>query len=71
MSYALGVYEVFSRMTYGSDYARARAQQTCIKCGRPAVWLRDLYAKFEYSVSALCQQCQDQVLYSVEREESA
>jgi hypothetical protein len=68
---SLGLYEVFSRPTYSSDYARAKAQQTCIKCGRPAVWFRDPYGRFQYSVSAICQECQDQVFYSKDREESA
>jgi len=67
MSEALALYEVFSRPTYRSDYARAKAQQTCIVCGRPAVRFRDSSSRFEYTVSALCQQCQDQLFYSRER----
>lgn len=67
MSEALALYEVFSRPTYRSDYARAKAQQTCIVCGRSAVRFRDSFARFEYTVSALCQQCQDQVFYPGER----
>jgi len=63
MSNALALYEVFSRPTYRSDYAIAKARQTCIVCGRPAVRFRDSSARFEYTVSALCQQCQDQLLY--------
>jgi hypothetical protein len=63
MSNALTLNEVFSRPTYRSDYARAKAQQTCIVCGRPAVRFRDPSARFEYTVSALCQQCQDQLCY--------
>lgn len=64
MPNALTLHEVLSRPTYRSDYARAKARQTCIVCGRPAVRFRDLSARFEYTVSALCQQCQDQFLYS-------
>jgi len=64
---ALALHEVFSRPTYRSDYARAKAQQTCIICSRPAVSFRDPSARFEYTVSALCQQCQDQLFYSRER----
>lgn len=67
MSNALTLNEVFSRPTYRSDYARAKAQQTCIVCGRPAVRFRDPSARFEYTVSALCQQCQDQLFYARER----
>lgn len=67
MSNALALYEVFSRPTYRFEYVRAKAQQTCIACGRPAVSFRDSSGRFEYAVSALCQQCQDQMFYSRER----
>jgi hypothetical protein len=66
MSDALALHEVFSRPTYRSDYAIANARQTCIVCGRPAVRFRDPSARFEYTVSALCQQCQDQLFNSRE-----
>ena len=68
---ALALHEVFSRPTYRTDYARAKAQQTCIICGRPTVRFRDSSARFEYTVSALCQQCQDQLFYSRERRKRA
>lgn len=71
MSNALALHEVFSRPTYRSDYARAKAHQTCIICGRPAVKFRDPSARFEYTVSALCQECQDQLFSSRERRERA
>jgi len=67
MSNAHALYEVFSRPTYRSDYASAKARQTCIVCGRPAVRFRDPSARFEYTVSALCQQCQDHLFSSRER----
>jgi hypothetical protein len=67
MSNALALYEVFSRPTYRSDYARAKARQTCIVCGRPAIRFRDPSARIEYTVSSLCQQCQDQLFSSRER----
>ena len=66
MTNALTMYKVFSRPTYRSDYAKAKAMQTCIVCGRPALRFRDPSARFEYTVSALCQQCQDQLFYSRE-----
>jgi hypothetical protein len=67
MSNALALHEVLSRPSYKSDYARAKVQQTCIICGRPAVKFRDTSARFEYTVSALCQQCQDRLFNSGER----
>jgi hypothetical protein len=71
MSEALALYEVFSRPTYRAEYARAKAQQICIMCGRSSVNFRDFSGKFEYSVSALCQQCQDQLFNSRERGQKA
>lgn len=60
MSQELALHEVFSRPTYRADYTRAKAQQICIVCCRSAARFRDSSAKFEYTVSALCQQCQDE-----------
>jgi hypothetical protein len=68
---ASALHEVFSRPTYRSDYATAKAGQTCIVCGRPAVRFRDPSARFEYTVSALCQECQDRLFYSRERGKTA
>ena len=67
MSNALALNEVFSRPTYRSDYASAKSRQTCILCGCPALRFRDPSARFEYTVSALCQQCQDKLFCSRER----
>jgi hypothetical protein len=67
MSQPLALQEVFSRPTYRGDYTRAKARQICIVCGRSAASFRDSSAKLEYAVSALCQQCQDRLLYSGER----
>ena len=67
MPKALALHDVFSRPTYRADYARAKAQRTCILCERLAVGFRDTSAKLEYGVSALCQQCQDQLFQSRER----
>jgi len=67
MSNALALHEVFSRPTYRADYAKAKARQICIICGRAAVNFRDSSARFEYTVSALCQECQDRLFYSRER----
>ena len=63
--------EVFSRPTYGADYTRAKARQACILCGRPAETFRNLAAKLEYGVSALCQECQDRCFCHKERGEGA
>jgi hypothetical protein len=57
--------EVFLRPTYRDDYARAKVQQTCILCNRAAVDFRNTSLKLEYTVSALCRQCQDRLFHEV------
>jgi hypothetical protein len=54
--------KIFSAPQYKATYARAKATGTCIRCGKPAKLFRDASAKFEYTVSALCQGCQDECL---------
>lgn len=47
---------------YEKNYADAKARSSCIICGRQARNFRSAAAKLEYSVSALCQKCQDEYL---------
>ena len=37
----------------------AKAQRSCKICGQPAVGFRSARAKLEYSISSICQVCQD------------
>lgn len=34
---------------------------TCVSCGKPAEQFRDAISKKEYTISGLCQKCQDGV----------
>ena len=52
--------DFLSGPTYESSYAIAKATGTCLMCGNPAKVFRDMSAKIEYDVSALCQKCQDE-----------
>ena len=52
--------DLFVEAKYKKRYATAKATGVCILCGKPAVVFRDSSARFEYSVSALCQSCQDE-----------
>jgi hypothetical protein len=45
--------------TYKSDYNDAKARRICIACKEPANDFRDKGAEFEYSISAICEKCQD------------
>lgn len=47
---------------YEKNYTGAKATGSCIICGRPAKKFRDAAAKLEYSISALCQNCQEEYL---------
>ncbi|WP_419658702.1 uncharacterized protein Dvar_75400 [Desulfosarcina variabilis str. Montpellier] len=37
----------------------ARGTQTCKICGKPADHFRSPFSKLEYSISSICQACQD------------
>jgi hypothetical protein len=37
----------------------ARAQGTCKICGKPATSFRTPFSELEYSISSICQACQD------------
>ena len=54
------IIRLFSHPSYKSQYSYAKATETCIKCKRPVGVFRDPSSRFEYGISALCQECQDQ-----------
>ena len=53
--------KIFSKSDYRGKYTYSKATNTCIRCGESARVFRDASARLEYSVSALCQQCQDEI----------
>ena len=59
MTRATELLEVLSDPTYKASYTQAKATATCIRCKKPARTYRDAWAKLEYDVSGLCQDCQD------------
>jgi hypothetical protein len=61
MEKILELMEIVSRPNYNSDYSSAKAANTCIRCRRSAKKFRDGCSRLEYSVSALCQACQDEI----------
>jgi hypothetical protein len=56
----LSLHEIFSRPTYRTDYAGAKAENICLRCGGFAEEYRDTSSRPEYMVSALCQRCEEQ-----------
>jgi hypothetical protein len=56
------VMENLRNENYQIVYRNAKNKRICIICKQPADTFRDKSAKLEYSISALCQQCQDNLL---------
>jgi len=53
---------LFSASDYKRNYTIAKSRNTCILCGESAQDFKDQYARLEYSISGLCQSCQDEYL---------
>lgn len=53
------VMENLQNENYQTVYRQAKNRRVCIICKLPAEAFRDKSAKLEYSISAICQQCQD------------
>ena len=53
------IFRLFARRDYESNYMKAKANETCIKCNRRVGPFRNNSSKLEYQISALCQECQD------------
>lgn len=49
------------RTTFGIDRLKSIRNDTCVMCGEPALAFRDELSKKEFSISGLCQKCQDSV----------
>jgi hypothetical protein len=58
---------ILSEPTMGVRHLKAKTTHTCKICGGSALNFRDSMSAFEYSVSAICQECQDKYLYAAHR----
>ena len=52
--------ELFSLPNHKTKYLLAKATTCCIRCGESANDFRDASMKLEFTVSGLCQKCQDE-----------
>lgn len=43
----------------GTNVTDSIRQDTCVSCGRPAINFTDEISRREFSISGLCQECQD------------
>ena len=59
MNRTMELIEKLSVASYRSDYQKAKARKKCILCQNPALDFRNASGRLEYSVSAICQECQD------------
>ena len=44
---------------YGRSRSECIANQVCVCCGGPAVEFDEIYSRREFSISGMCQVCQD------------
>lgn len=61
MGKACHLLELFSAGDYKSNYINAKTTHTCINCGDRVNGFRNAAVKLEYSISALCPNCQDNI----------
>lgn len=51
----------FAEDAFGSTQSGAVQHKRCVCCGKEVMWFRDGLSEKEYSISGLCQACQDEV----------
>jgi len=51
----------FGEVAYGRGRIESIENDICIKCGQPAKVFRDDLSRREYTISGLCQKCQDKI----------
>ena len=52
--------EQFIKRSFGVDRKESISQDTCTFCKKPATEFRDKLSEKEFTISGLCQNCQDQ-----------
>ncbi len=51
---------------FGEQPADALKENRCVNCKKPVTDFRDEVSEKEYRISALCQECQDEIFESEE-----
>lgn len=59
--------KILSEPAMNARHSKAKTTRTCKICDGPALCFRDAVSAFEYTVSAICQECQDKYLYAAKR----
>jgi hypothetical protein len=60
------LFAVFTSRDYKVRFLSARISSTCVVCLKPAVRFLTASSVLEYTVSALCQECQDRYFNKAE-----
>ena len=53
--------DAISQNQFGRTRTGAITSDTCVACGKAATEFRDELSRKEFSISGLCQNCQDEV----------
>lgn len=61
--------EKLAEMAFGRTKTEAINKGICIRCGKPKGDFRDAISETEYSISQMCQVCQDWFFDELESEE--
>jgi hypothetical protein len=64
MEAKLDIAKGFPEELYRERYAKAKSVQICMRCGEPVPDLDTDSARLEYRISALCEACRNQIIYS-------
>jgi len=51
----------FARGAFGRERTQSIKNDVCTVCGEPATEFEDVLSRKEYSISGLCQKCQNKV----------
>ena len=57
-----------AEMAFGRTMTEAINEGICIRCGKPKGYFRDAISETEYSISQMCQVCQDWFFDELESE---
>ena len=53
--------DILSNQMYGRKRTDSIKGNICTSCGKPAVEFKDEISKKEYTISGMCQECQDKI----------
>lgn len=51
----------FTRGAFGRERTQSIKEDICTVCGEPAIEFDDELSRKEYTISGMCQRCQDEV----------